>query len=159
MKSWIILSISSSVMVLKRDKCFLSNKRTWRIIVQWDTLKILAVFSPCPRKSSSTSSGKSADGTWASILYCLKKFSGNSQWPWWPWYTVSKVLEVQVIQKTPLLDRLTVLHHSVSSVTIFANWLGNLTVLSKRSIWVKTSHVWRSLLANEFWLKFPRSCL
>jgi len=42
---------------------------------------------------------------------------------------------------------------SVSSVTMLANWLDNLTVLSKRSIWVKTSDLWHSLVANEFWLR------
>ena len=42
---------------------------------------------------------------------------------------------------------------SVSSVTMFANWLGNLAVLSERSIWVKTSDMRCSLLANEFWLR------
>ena len=65
MKSRIILSISSSFMVLKRDKCSRSNKRTRRMIVQRDTLKFLAIFShvkPSPRKSSSTSGGISTDG-------------------------------------------------------------------------------------------------
>ena len=53
-------SISSSVMELKRDKCSRSNKRTRRFIVQRDTLKTLAIFSqvkPIPLKSSSTSGG------------------------------------------------------------------------------------------------------
>ena len=65
MKSWLMLSISSSLMVLKRDKCSRSNERTRHIIVQRDTRKILAIFShvkPSPRKSSSTSDGISTDG-------------------------------------------------------------------------------------------------
>ena len=38
-------SISSSVLVLKRDKCSRSIKWTLRIIVQRDTLKTLAIFT------------------------------------------------------------------------------------------------------------------
>ena len=71
------------------------------------------------------------------LIYCFQNVGGTSQ----------------VIRKTQLLDRLTLLHQFRSSVTMFANCLGNLTVLSKRSIWVKTSDMWRSLLANEFWLR------
>ena len=103
-------------MVLKRGKCFFFYIRTWRIIVQWDTLKIPAVFSHVKansRKSSSTSGGNQPMSTWASILYRLKRGSCNS---WWPWYTVSKVLEEQVIQKTPLLDRWTVLFYIIEGL-------------------------------------------
>ena len=52
-------------MVMKRDKCSRSNKRTRRIIVQRDNLKTLAIFTqvkPIPLKSSSTSGGMFVDG-------------------------------------------------------------------------------------------------
>jgi len=42
---------------------------------------------------------------------------------------------------------------SVSLVTMFTNELDKLTVLSKTYIGVKTSDMWRSLVAHEFWLR------
>lgn len=83
MKSWIVLSISSSVMVLKTDKCSRSNKRNRRIISH---------VKPGLCKSFSTSGGISTDGLyiWACILYCLTRDICYSRLPW---YIVSKVLE------------------------------------------------------------------